>query len=290
MDKQGLRLEFSQASANYRKEESFLNKMTYPLPPFSTIIGAIHNACGYTKYHDMAVSVQGNYGYMAKKLYTSNIFLNRAEDDRGTLIRFKNKNIIGKNYELIAEAENRGTKFSKKTNIKIVHNEKLLDQYIKDKENKKTQEYCNLVTSPFYYEILYNINLIIHIHASKDILEDIYAHRYDITSIGRSEDFVTLKNAKRVTLSKELNDKEYKNYLNMYISYGAIKKNNIKIDEKAGVGKVCTRYYINKKYEVENGKRNFEKKCVVYTSDYDVKSLENEDLYIDDDNYVVNLF
>lgn len=290
MDKQGLRLEFSQASANYRKEESFLNKMTYPLPPFSTIIGAIHNACGYTKYHDMDVSVQGNYGYMAKKLYTSNIFLNRAEDDRGTLVRFKNKNIIGKNYELIAEAKKQGTKFSKDTNIKIVHNEKLLDEYIKDKENKKTQEYCNLVTSPFYYEILYDINLIIHIHASEDILKDIYDHRYDITSIGRSEDFVTLKNAKKVTLSKELDDKKYKKHLNMYISYGAIKEKNININVKAGVGKVCTRYYINKKYEVEEGKRNFEKKCVVYTSDYDVKSLKNEDLYIDDDNYVVNLF
>ena len=42
------RLIIKQTSANYRKPETIKNKMTYPLPPFSTVIGALHNACGYT--------------------------------------------------------------------------------------------------------------------------------------------------------------------------------------------------------------------------------------------------
>lgn len=43
------------------KPETIDNKMTYPLPPFSTIIGAIHKACGYQTYHPMDISIQGDY-------------------------------------------------------------------------------------------------------------------------------------------------------------------------------------------------------------------------------------
>ena len=42
-----LRLIIHQNSANYKKEETVDNKMTYPLPPISTIIGALHCICGY---------------------------------------------------------------------------------------------------------------------------------------------------------------------------------------------------------------------------------------------------
>lgn len=33
---------------------------TYPLPPYSTVIGMIHNLCGWKKYHEMKISVSGN--------------------------------------------------------------------------------------------------------------------------------------------------------------------------------------------------------------------------------------
>ena len=46
MCKEAIRLVLYQSSANYRRPETFENKMTYPLPPFSTVIGAIHKACG----------------------------------------------------------------------------------------------------------------------------------------------------------------------------------------------------------------------------------------------------
>ena len=46
-----LRIKLHQASANYRKEETAENKMTYPLPPISTITGALHSICGYREYH-----------------------------------------------------------------------------------------------------------------------------------------------------------------------------------------------------------------------------------------------
>ena len=37
-----LRICLKQSLANYRREETVDNKMTYPLPPYSTVIGALH--------------------------------------------------------------------------------------------------------------------------------------------------------------------------------------------------------------------------------------------------------
>ena len=54
-----LRLVLRQSGANYKREETVDNKMTYPLPPFSTVIGALHSACGYREYADMDISIQG---------------------------------------------------------------------------------------------------------------------------------------------------------------------------------------------------------------------------------------
>ena len=62
-----LRIKLTQSSANYRREETVTNKMTYPLPPMSTVIGALHNACGYTETHPMDVSIQGKFESMGKK-------------------------------------------------------------------------------------------------------------------------------------------------------------------------------------------------------------------------------
>ena len=58
---EALRIILRQTSANYRKEETVNNKMTYPLPPVSTVIGAIHKACNYTEYKEMKISIQGKY-------------------------------------------------------------------------------------------------------------------------------------------------------------------------------------------------------------------------------------
>ena len=52
-----LRIRLTQTSANYRREETIDNRMTYPLPPYSTVIGAIHKACGFTSYHPMDISI-----------------------------------------------------------------------------------------------------------------------------------------------------------------------------------------------------------------------------------------
>ncbi|EAF5461893.1 CRISPR-associated protein Cas5 [Listeria monocytogenes] len=47
-------------TANFRMPISFQQKESYPLPPFSTVIGMVHVACGFTSYHPMNISVTGN--------------------------------------------------------------------------------------------------------------------------------------------------------------------------------------------------------------------------------------
>lgn len=59
-----------QTLASYRKPSSMQIKETYPLPPYSTVIGMIHAACGLEEYMDMEVSIQGSYYSKVNELYT----------------------------------------------------------------------------------------------------------------------------------------------------------------------------------------------------------------------------
>ncbi len=67
---EALRIILKQSSANYRKAGTVDNKMTYPLPIPSTVIGALHNICGYTEYHSMDISIQGKFTSLSRRVYT----------------------------------------------------------------------------------------------------------------------------------------------------------------------------------------------------------------------------
>jgi len=56
--------------ASYRMPMSFIIKESYPLPPYSTVIGMVHAACGFKDYVPMAVSIQGNGYSSVAELYT----------------------------------------------------------------------------------------------------------------------------------------------------------------------------------------------------------------------------
>lgn len=65
-----IRVECFQNLVNYRKPSSFIIKESFPLPPYSTVLGMIHTACGYTEYHPMKVSIQGKNAGSISELYT----------------------------------------------------------------------------------------------------------------------------------------------------------------------------------------------------------------------------
>ena len=58
---EALRIELYQDSACYRKPFAYKVTETYPLPPYSTVIGMLHNILGAEEYVPMEVSIQGDY-------------------------------------------------------------------------------------------------------------------------------------------------------------------------------------------------------------------------------------
>lgn len=124
-----IRLHIKQNSANYKKEETVQNRMTFPLPPYSTVIGALHKACGYTSYHPMQVSVQGKYGSLKTKMYKDDCFLNSLNDDRNLLVKMENPDMLSSAYQVVATAQKaQGNSFEKGITINVI-NEKLLEEY-----------------------------------------------------------------------------------------------------------------------------------------------------------------
>lgn len=65
-----IRVECFQNLVNYRKPSSFIIKESYPLPPYSTVLGMIHTICGYSKLHSMKISIQGKNTGSVSELYT----------------------------------------------------------------------------------------------------------------------------------------------------------------------------------------------------------------------------
>jgi len=63
-----------QQMPNYRKPSSFLIKESYPLPPYSSVIGLVHKICGFDSYHPMRVSVQGSYSSTVSDYATNYAF------------------------------------------------------------------------------------------------------------------------------------------------------------------------------------------------------------------------
>ena len=83
MTTKGIKLKLKQNLVNYRVAESFKMGETYPLPPYSTVIGMIHNACEFTEYVPMKVSVQGKYHSIVSEVYYSYSFApEKFEKDR----------------------------------------------------------------------------------------------------------------------------------------------------------------------------------------------------------------
>lgn len=106
-----IRIECKQNLVNYRKPTSFLIKETYPLPPYSTVIGMVHKACGFKIYHPMQVSVQGSMANTTSDLYTRYSFgdAKKKEDRHQLSVKYKGEDCgifkgIG-NTELIAEID-----------------------------------------------------------------------------------------------------------------------------------------------------------------------------------------
>jgi len=332
-----VRLKLRQTSANYRKEETIDNKMTYPLPPFSTVIGMLHQACGYRSYQEMDISIQGKYGALKKEVYYDHCFLNSLQNDRGMLVKMKNPDLLSKAFVKVAEAKKpQGNDFRKGITIQVYDEDGIREyrdlkdlkeqlddfnkhrikpvinqakQYLKVLGERKKKEidaernkrivvrekeikaaikeinsrfkmyeeerykvpysrFRTLTCGPKYYEVLSDVELVIHIAAAEAVLEDIITYQSSIQSLGRSEDFVNVIEAEMVELTAV--DGDYSSQYSAYIPIADIMEEDILIKKREGISAGGTLYYLPKNYVIEDGKRSFSKKGVLYTSDYAV--------------------
>lgn len=81
----------------YRKPTTFMVKETYPLPPYSTVIGMIHAACGFQEYVPLSISIQGKAHSMVTDMYTCYSFSPDTvpEDKRHNMILHSRGNSYG---------------------------------------------------------------------------------------------------------------------------------------------------------------------------------------------------
>lgn len=100
-----IRIKLRQDMVNYKKPMSFQIKETYPLPPYSTVIGMVHALCGFTTYVPMDISVQGNYASKVFDSYIRYEFANKKfEEGRHQLNIISEEESFGINRG-IAQAE-----------------------------------------------------------------------------------------------------------------------------------------------------------------------------------------
>ena len=326
-----LRIILKQSSANYRKAGTIDNKMTYPLPIPSTIIGALHNICGYTEYHSMDISIQGNYEAISKDMYKNITVLNTVSD-RGTLVKMIAPSTISNAYIEVAEAVEDNANFITEKNIRV-KNRELLEEFKNlkvlkeklDKENKiKTEEFKTrkkelydkdelkkirteekkykeefkkfeeekytkpysqfrtIVKKPMFYELLNGIFLILHIKSDEKTLKDIENNIFNLQSLGRSEDFVEVIECKIVELQEFDNEVKSAEGLTAYLNYSNFQEEKIfNLDVDGNIVKSGTKYYLDKSYQIIDGKREFKKVIALY-SNYFSANKSSENVKLDD--------
>ena len=71
-----IKLKLYQNMVNYKVPTSFQLKESYPLPPYSTVIGMVHSLCDFKEYKPMKISINGNYFSKVNDLYTRYEFKN----------------------------------------------------------------------------------------------------------------------------------------------------------------------------------------------------------------------
>lgn len=107
-----IRIKAKQSMVNYKRPMSYVSGETYPLPPYSTVIGMVHAACGFTSYHPMKVSVQGNPRSVISDLqtkYSGGTYQKDRESQYSVIVSFEDKKVGyirgPANVELITEID-----------------------------------------------------------------------------------------------------------------------------------------------------------------------------------------
>lgn len=247
-----IRLKIFQNLVNYKLPTSFQLKETYPLPPYSTVIGMVHNACEFTEYVPMRVSVQGKYHSKVNDLMTRYEFKPGMNFDKSR-------------HQLNVDGFGIGRGVS---TVELLSEVELLIHIVPENQ-ELVEEICEKLTYPHEYLSL--------------------GRREDLIIFGELPKIVEVKETE---LEEDLSIKNnYSAYIPIEVlKEEAVKigsKEGVKI---SGTVYKLTKDYEIKNYGTAKNPKNFRvwnKIKVVYGSD--VIGLEEENVYVDEDKNLVFL-
>lgn len=176
-----IRLQCFQNLANYRKPSSFIIKETFPLPPYSTVLGMIHVACGFTSFHPMKLSIQGTNQGTISELYTRYSFSPGGKFEEGR-------------HQICINDDQRYGIFKGIANVELVCENHMVIHIIPEKED------FDLI-----YESLKNPPRYLSLGRYEDILD---VERVDIVNLYLDES-VTAKRDIYVPVDSEISGGEY---------------------------------------------------------------------------------
>ena len=139
-------------------------------------------------------------------------------------------------------------------------NWEIATEYINNRRNFLEKHGGFIKTSPVELNIRGNnlFQVISNGNAIMEVMKDILDNIYNLTSIGRSEDFVDLISAELVELRTV--DKEVESRFSAYINKESVDSDAVfHSRSKKGIAARGTRYKISKDYKIEKGKRIFKK-------------------------------
>lgn len=171
----------------------------------------------------------------------------------------------------------------------ISKEKKYKEEFKKIEEESYTKPYSQfrtIVKKPMFYELLSNIFLILHIKADNQTLNDIENNIFNLQSLGRSEDFIEVVECKIVELQEFNQEVKSVECLTAYLNLEDFKNNKIyNLDIDGNIVKSGTKYYLDKSYQIVDGKREFKKIIALY-SNYFSANKSSENVKLDEYNGV----
>ena len=247
-----IRLKIFQNLVNYKLPTSFQLKETYPLPPYSTVIGMVHNACEFTEYVPMKVSVQGKY--------------HSKVNDLATRYEFKpGMNFDKSRHQLNVDGFGIGRGVS---TVELLSEVELLIHIVPE-NHEFVEEICEKLTYPHEY---------LSLGRREDLI--VFGELPKIVEVEETEleEDLSIKNSYSAYIPIEILKEEA-------VKIGS--KEGVKI---SGTVYKLTKDYEIKNYGTAKSPKNFRvwnKIKVVYGSD--ITGLEEENVYVDEDKNLVFL-
>lgn len=247
-----IRLKIFQNLVNYKLPTSFQLKETYPLPPYSTVIGMVHNACEFTEYVPMKVSVQGKYHSKVNDLMTRYEFKPGMNFDKSR-------------HQLNVDGFGIGRGVS---TVELLSEVELLIHIVPENQ-ELVEEICEKLTYPHEY---------LSLGRRKDLI--VFGELPKIVEVEETEleEDLSIKNSYSAYIPIEILKEEA-------VKIGS--KEGVKI---SGTVYKLTKDYEIKNYGTAKSPKNFRvwnKIKVVYGSD--ITGLEEENVYVDEDKNLVFL-